>query len=335
MVLKRMWNSFYFLIILTMLIWAATASVSAHLFQQGLTPEEVTTMDILLAFVSLLAITLTIPESRRSLRQYRWKHVPKLVLLSLLGIFLYDYFLFRAYSSDPNNVPPYAIVNYMWPLTTILFGVVILREKPTVYTWIGGIVGFLGFLLIQFSQAFETPAVQSAWAEGDLVGTGAQVVWSTFGDAKASGCLLAFAGAVMWGIFGPLGKKWAAENQFDPLSSMLCYVGIGLALCLVFFGPGIRWGWIFSRWYFVLSLFWVGVLAHGVANILWLRTIAVGGAGRTGVVAYVTPVLALTYIAIFHHQTPPVYSAVGLGLILGAVALAESHRQSRKKPDGA
>ena len=330
MVLKRMWNSFYFLIILTMLIWAATASVSAHLFQQGLTPEEVTTMDILLAFVSLLAITLTIPESRRSLRQYRWKHVPKLVLLSLLGIFLYDYFLFRAYSSDPNNVPPYAIVNYMWPLTTILFGVVILREKPTVYTWIGGIVGFLGFLLIQFSQAFETPAVQSAWAEGDLVGTGAQVVWSTFGDAKASGCLLAFAGAVMWGIFGPLGKKWAHEHQWHPLSSMLLYCGIGLTLALAVFGPGIRWDYVFSRWDFVLAFVWVGAMAHGLANVLWLRTIAIGGAGRTGVVAYLTPVLALTYLGLLFGQWPPLYSAVGLGLILLAVALAESHRNRRK-----
>lgn len=332
---KRLWNSFYFLIILTMLIWAATASVATYLFKEKLTAEEVTTMDIVLAFVSLLAITLAVPESRRSLRRYRLSHLPKLVVLSLLGIFLYNYCLFRAYSSDPEHVTPYLVVNYMWPLTTIIFGVVILREKPTAYTWIGGIVGFLGFLLIQFGKSFGAAAVQTAWSEGDAAGLVTQIIETTFGDAKAAGCLLAFLGAVMWGIFGPLGKKWAQENQFDPLSSMLLYVGIGLILALAVFGPQVRWGLILSRWDFLISFVWIGVLAHGMANILWLRTIAVGGAGRTGVVAYLTPVLALAYIALFHHQTPPLYSAIGLGLILLAVALAESHRKSRKsaKPE--
>ena len=70
-------------------------------------------------------------------------------------------------------------------------------------------------------------------------------------------------------------------------------------------------------------------VAHGLANVLWLRTIAVGGAGRTGVVAYLTPVLALTYLGLFFNQWPPLYSAIGLGMILLAVALAESHRQRR------
>jgi drug/metabolite transporter (DMT)-like permease len=102
-------------------------------------------------------------------------------------------------------------------------------------------------------------------------------------------------------------------------------------LALAVFGPRVRWQMILCRWDFMLSFFWVGVLAHGVANILWLRTIAVGGAGRTGVVAYLTPVLALGYIAVFHRQVPTLYSGVGLGLILLAVALAESHRSKRSR----
>lgn len=325
----RLWNNFYVLIIVTMLIWGATASVAAFLFQQGLTPEEVATMDIIMAFAAMLGLSLAFPASRASYRRYHWRQIPKLVLLSLLGICLYNYLLFKAYGSDPENVPPYAIVNYMWPLTTILFGVLILREKPTVYTWIGGVVGFLGFLLIQFGKAFAAEGVQTAWSGGDLGGTAVEIVRATFGDAKAVGCLLAFIAAVMWGIFGPLGKKWAQEHQWDPLSSMTIYTGIGLVLALAVFGPGIRWDFAFGRWEFVAAFVWAGMMAHGLANVLWLRTIAVGGAGRTGVVAYLTPVLALTYLGLFFNQWPPLYSAIGLGMILLAVALAESHRQRR------
>ena len=172
----RLWNNFYFLIIVTMLIWGATASVAAFLFQQGLTPEEVATMDIIMAFAAMLGLSLAFPASRASYRRYHWRQIPKLVLLSLLGICLYNYLLFKAYGSDPENVPPYAIVNYMWPLTTILFGVLILREKPTVYTWISGVVGFLGFLLIQFGKAFAAEGVQAAWSGGDLGGTAVEIV---------------------------------------------------------------------------------------------------------------------------------------------------------------
>jgi drug/metabolite transporter (DMT)-like permease len=326
-VLHRFWNSFYALIGATMLIWGATAAVVTHLFKQDLTAEEVTLIDILFAFVSLAVITLAVPGRRASLRRYRPRHLPMLLLLSMLGILAYNYLLYKAYSSDVGDVTPYAIINYMWPLTTIIFGVIILRERPTVYTWIAGVVGFLGFALIQLAKALENPAARDAWSDGGLWPMAREIVATTFGDASAAGCLLALAGAIIWGIFGPLARRWAGRHQADPLSSMMLYCGIAGVVALALFGSQVRWAHIFSRWDLVLPLAWLGVMAHGMANVLWIRTIEIGGAGRTGVVAYLTPVLALVFLWWCHGQAPSVASALGLGLILAAVAIAESHRK--------
>ena len=325
--MRGVWNSFYVLIIAIMLMWAATASIVPYLFQRGVTAEEVTVLDVVIAFATLFVLTLVIPARRRTLRRYRWRHVPALVVCSLVGISVYTYLLYKSYSSNAWNVVPYAIINYMWPLTTILFGVLILKERPTVYTWVGGAVGFLGFLVIQVAKVFESQAVVDAW-RGGAAGEFLRTFLSTMvGDATAVGCLLALAGAVLWGLFGPLARRWSDRWAFDPLSSMMLFSGIGAVCVLAVFGPRVRWGFVFSRWDFVVCLVWLGAGSHGLVNILWLRVIAVGGAGRTGVVAYLTPVLALVYLAIFHRQVPSWYSGLGLALIIGGIALVETHRQ--------
>ena len=332
--MSRLWNNFYLLIGATMLIWSATAAVATYLFKQGLTAEEVTLVDILFAFVTLLAVTLASPARRRSLAAYRPKVWGQVLLLAVIGILAYNYLMYSALSSDAADVTPYAIINYMWPLTTILFGVIVLREKPTVYTWIGAAVGFLGFALIQFGKSLGAEAVQAAWAAGDAAGTVREMVAATFGDATARGCMVALAGAILWGLFGPLARRWADRYGFGPISSMMVYCAVSAALGLALWAPHVRWAHIFSRWDLVLPLAWVGTMAHGLANVLWLRTIEVGGAGRTGVVAYLTPVMALGYLALFHRQVPSAASAVGLGLILLAVFVAESHRSRRRRVDG-
>ena len=328
--MPRFRDNFYALIVTIMLLWAATASVVPYLYHQGLTAEEVTVLDICIAFVTLLGLTLAIPGRRRSLRRYRWRHVPALAICSLVGITAYNYLLYKSYSSNAQNVVPYVIINYMWPLTTILFGLVILKERATAYTWIGGGVGFLGFLLIQAGKVFESAAVGEAWRAGGAGEFVRTFLATSGGDATAVGCLLALAGAILWGLFGPLARRWSDKYGFDPVSSMMLFAGIGTACVLAMFGSRVRWGFVFGRWDVVLCLVWLGAGAHGLVNIMWLRAIKVGGAGRTGIVAYLTPVLALAYLALFHRQFPSWYSGLGLALILGAIVLVETHRRGRR-----
>ena len=327
--MKKLWSNFYFLVILMMLIWASTASIITYLFKQGLRTGEVVVFDILFAFLALAVITLAVPARRRSLKDYRWRHLPALLVCGLLGIFIYLYMFYESLHSNVENVTPQVIINYVWPLTVIIFGVLILKERPNVYTWIGGACGFLGFLLIQLALLFERPEVAEAW-RGEAFAPFLRTVGSTmFGDARAVGCLLALGAAISWGVFTGLARKWSDRYRFDPVTSMMIFIGIGLAAALAVYGKDVRFAYIVSHPGILLALVLLGGWSHGVANVLWLRAVAVGGAGRTGVVSYLLPVLSLTLLAIVHRQVPSIYSIFGLVLILGAIVLVETHRARR------
>lgn len=327
--MKKLWSNFYFLVGLMMLIWACTASIITYLFKQGLQTAEVVVFDIFFAFLALVIVTLAVSARRRSLRDYRWRHMPALVVCGLLGIFIYLYMFYESLHSDVQNVTPYVIINYVWPLTVIIFGVLILKERPNVYTWIGGVCGFLGFVLIQVALLFERGDVAGAWRDEALAPFLSTIGSAMFGDAKALGCLLALGAAIAWGVFTGLARKWSDRFRFDPVSSMMIFTGIGLAGALAVYGKDVRFGRIVSRPAVLAALLLLGGWSHGVANVLWLRAITVGGAGRTGVVSYLLPVLSLTLLAIVHRQAPSVYSIFGLALILGAIILVETHRTRR------
>ena len=327
--MKKLWSNFYFLVILMMLIWACTASIITYLFKQGLRTAEVVVFDILFAFLALLVVTLVVPARRRSLRNYRWRHLPALVICGLIGIFIYLYMFYESMHSNVENVTPYVIINYVWPLTVIIFGVLILKERPSVYTWIAGACGFLGFLLIQLALLFERPEVAGAWRDEAVAGFLRTAGSATFGDARALGCLLALGAAIAWGVFTGLARKWSDRYRFDPVTSMMIFIGVGLAGALAVYGKDVRFGYVLGRPAVLASLLLLGGWSHGAANVLWLRAVAVGGAGRTGVVSYLLPVLSLTLLAIFHRQVPSPYSIFGLVLILGAIVLVETHRTRR------
>jgi drug/metabolite transporter (DMT)-like permease len=328
--MNRLWNSFPLLIGITLTTWAATATMTTYLLQQGLRPGEVVVFDILFAAITLAAITLSRPKSRQALRQYRLRHVPAIVASGMLGVVLYNALLSEAYGSNTSDVIPYVVINYLWPLMTILFGVVVLRERTDVYTWVGGACGLLGFVLIQVAQGFQSPQVTEAWENGPPGLFLREFLGAMVGDATVAGCLLAFGAAVSWGLFSTLGRKWSSEHRFEPLSSMFLFVLAGLVGSALWYWNDLRPSVVFSRWPCVAIIVAIGCVNNGVNNVLWLRAIELGGAARTGVVSYLTPVLALTYMAVFHRQYPSWSSLVGLALILGAIAVVETHRKRRR-----
>jgi drug/metabolite transporter (DMT)-like permease len=328
--MNRLWNSFPLLIGIVLTTWAATATLTTYLLQQGLRPGEIVVFDIAFATITLGIITLSRRQSRRALRQYRLRHVPAIVICGLLGVVFYNALLSEAYGSNTDNVIPYVVINYMWPLMTILFGVVVLRERTDVYIWIGGACGLLGFALIQVAQGFQSPAVTSAWQSGPPGLFAREFLGALVGDATAAGCLLAFGAAVSWGLFSTLGRKWSTEHQFEPLSSMFLFVLVGLVGSSAWYWNDLRPEVVFSKWQCVAVIVAIGCVNNGVNNVLWLRVIQLGGAGRTGVVSYLTPVLALSYVAIFQRQYPSWSSLVGLALIIGAIAVVETHRKHRR-----
>ncbi len=316
--------------ILILVIWASTTSIVTELLARGLTVGEVVTFDGVLSVMFLLALALAAPTSRRAfLRDYRWRHTPWLFLCGLTGIFLYNFLLYKAMASDLQNVVPYVVLNYLWPLTTLVFGVVILRERLTARLGVAAACGFLGFLFIQVAGILSRDSRLVGQFQAGRYGDFLSGLAASFVQAKALGCVLAFAAAVLWGAFSAGARRISDELHFEPLSSLAWFTVAGAAVALAVFGPHCDGSKVLRHWDVAALLVVLAAGAHGLANLLWLRAIKLGGAGRTAVVAYLTPVLALLTLGLWQKQWPNLYSVIGLAIILGAVALAEVGR----KPD--
>jgi drug/metabolite transporter (DMT)-like permease len=327
-VVRRLWHNFRFLMILVMVIWASTTSIVTQLSKRGLTVGEIVVFDGVLSALFMAALTLTVPTARRALfRDYRLRHAPWLLLCGLTGIFLYNSLLYKAMQSDVENVVPYVVINYLWPLTTLVFGVLILREKLTLRLALAAGCGFLGFLFIQVAGILSRDPRLAADLHCGAYADFARGLAASFGQARALGCLMAFAAAVLWGLFSAGARRISDTFHFEALSSLTWFTVAGAAVALAVYGPHCAWRKVLEQWDVALLLVVLAAGAHGLANLLWLRAIKVGGAGRTAVVAYLTPVLALLTLGLWQKQWPNWYSTIGLAVILGAVALAEVGRK--------
>lgn len=321
--------------ILVLVIWGSMSAILTQLLKRGLTAGELVVFDAVFSALFMLALTLAVPSSRQSLlRNYRLGHMPWLLLCGL-GLFLYNSLLYEAMQSDVQNVVPYVVINYLWPLMTLIFGVLILREKLTARLGLAAACGFLGFAFIQIAGILSRDSQLVVQFQAGDYGAFVRGLAASFGQAKALGCLMAFAGAVVWGAFSAGARRISDTFHFEALSSLAWFTTALAALALAVFGTHCDWGKVLRQWDVVVLLAVLGAGAHGLANLLWLRAIKVGGAGRTAVVAYLTPVLALLTLGLWQKQWPNLYCGIGLAVILGAVALAEVGRKPPASLDAA
>lgn len=79
----------------------------------------------LLAFVFLFIINL-IKGNLKELKKYKIKDY---LQISILGTFLYNLFLYLGI--DTLEASQAFIINYLWPIMTVVFACIILKEKMT------------------------------------------------------------------------------------------------------------------------------------------------------------------------------------------------------------
>jgi len=182
--------------------------------------------------------------------------------------------------------------------TTPLFVVILMlftrEEKISAQKWIGTLLGFFGMLVIIGLDVF-----------------------TKVGNNDALGQLIMVGSA--------LGNAIAMLITHRMLSRM---DGRVQALALVFFADLIMWPITFAvervtvpthieGW---AGLLWLGLLASGVANILWFDLLKDWGATRAGMIAYSIPIIGLVAGALLGEVITP-NLALGAVLVLIGIAL--------------
>jgi drug/metabolite transporter (DMT)-like permease len=158
--------------------------------------------------------------------------------------------------------------------------------------------------------------------------------------SRLAGLVLGFAGVIALVGFELTGGERAVAGGLAVVGAGACYAigGLyagrrfpGLPPSLVAFGA-LVWSTLFVLpigvaqgsaigWEALLSVLYLGVLATGVAYLLYFGLIAGAGAAKAVLVTYLVPSLALMYGAVFLGEEVTAVALLGLALVLAGVAL--------------
>ncbi len=281
-------NKAYLLAGVSCFCWASMAPVSKLLFD-GLSNMAVLGYGSAIGALVLLAAACVMGKIH-ILRHYSLLEIGKLLALGTLGYFMYSMFYYYGLLVLPAQTA--CILNYLWPLFTVLFSIPVLGEQLTLRKGAALLLSFVGVCIIV------------------LVGDSSiGLDWSSVPGYIS--CLLA---AMCYGLFNVLNKR----VHGDELISMMLYIGVGafLAMCL-----HVREGVVVpnaSQW---LGLLWLGVFADAVAYACWAMALNSGNTAVVSNIAFVTPVLSVFLCAIILGEKIYSTSIIGLACILAGIAV--------------
>lgn len=262
--------------------WSTVATVS-KLLLGTLNSYQVLMCSVLFAGTALLVVNI-ITGKLALLKKYRLKDYIAIFLIYSPGTFLYYIFL---YSGTAKMAASQAfIINYLWPIMSVVFACIILKEKLTVRKGIAFVMSFLGVMTVAGGELFHFNA-QS------LIGT-----------------VLCVLAAVSYGAFTALNRRW----EYDyPLSMMLSFFStfiITLIINLVMGEP-------FQISPFqIVGFAWNGIFTIAVATVTWQKALKMGGTAKVSNLAYITPFLSLVWTFLVLKEPIKPLSVAGLVIIV-------------------
>jgi len=252
----------------------------------------------LLLACGCLGLVMLFTGRLRAFRRYTRRQLAGLAAAGVFGYYLYYVLLFSAARrAEPLAASAEAsILNYLFPMCTLLASAVIIREKLTRRALVSAIISFAGAYLVVCKGDLAN-AIPEHWRID----------------------LLAVFAAVSWGVFSALARKWPHE----PLSGMFIFLATGLVISGIVlpFTAGRHYpvGWE------IYGAFHVGFICNTVAALLWLAALRHAGASLVGNIALVTAFVNLLFIRLLIPGQEIHWTAVaGLAVILLGVLLART-----------
>lgn len=273
----------YLFAAVSILLWSTTSTVT-KLLLGNLDSFQILLISSLFAFVFLFLINLK-RGKLKELKMYSKKDYLCIMGLGILGTFLYNLFLYLGI--DKMNASQAFIINYLWPIMTVIFACILLKEKFTLKKAIAVLVSFIGVIIVT--------------ADGNIL---------KFNVVSVIGAIYCILAAIAYGLFSVLNKQ---RNYDTYLSMMLFYFVSFILSCLYilifgdFFVPN-------SIEFF--GLLWLGVFKSAIAFSCWAKALKIGDTVKVSNLAYITPFLSLVWAFIILGEDISFYSILGLFVII-------------------
>lgn len=276
----------YLLAGLSILFWSTIATVS-KLLLNTLSTFQVLCISSLFAFLFLFAVNL-VKGNLKKIKTFGWKDLLFMPLIGLPGVFLYNLCL---YAGTARMLASQAfIVNYLWPIMSVIFACILLKEKMTVRKGIAIALSFLGVIIV----------------------TGGGLL-SEFQMDTVIGAAFCASGAVCYGIFTALNQKY----RYDKLFSMMLTYGATFLLTLLL--CAFRGELFLPSPVVLLGLGWNGIFVMAVATTSWALALESGKTAKISNLAYITPFLSLIWTRIFLKEEISPFSFLGLAVIITGI----------------
>lgn len=286
----------YIYAIISVLLWSTTATVT-KLLLGNLDSMQILLLGSLFAFMFLFIINC-IKGNLKEVKNYKLKDFFKIIIIGTLGTFLYNLFLYLGINTLQASQA--FIINYLWPIMTVIFACIILKEKITVRKIIAIIISFIGVIIVS--------------SNGNLLNIEKSSIIGTIY------CTLA---AISYGLFSVLNKK----QNYNKYTSMMLYYLTSFCISLIYC--------LCARKTFVpetnqlLGLLWIGVFTSAIAFTSWALALEKGDTARISNIAYITPFISLVWTSIILKEELKVYSILGLIIIILGIFIQMKDNKKR------
>ncbi len=272
----------------------STVATTCKLLLNELDSIQLLWMNSLIAGVFLVIVNLCIGTFKAH-RDYNIKDYLLMACAGIPGTFFY-YILYYT-GTDLMPASQAFIINYLWPIMSVLFACIILKEKLTFKKIAAILVSFLGVIVV----------IGGALAEFDL--------------KTLLGAVCCILGAVSYGIFTSLNQKLKKDKMMSLMVSYFATFAITTVIN--------AWnGTLFlPRVDQMAGFLWNGIFPVAIANSLWVIALEKGKTAKISNLAYITPFLSSVWTSIFLHESITINSIVGLVIIFLGIFIQLNHKE--------
>lgn len=277
---------------LAMLVWGVNVAVVKALTSL-LDPQAVAMLRMLVACAVLSGIVLWI---RPGWGTWSWRRAVGLVVCAMLMVYLNQILFVQGLlrSTATNG----ALIMALSPLVSALLAALAFRERLTAARLAGVALGFTGVAAVVLSHP---GAGLSRAGVGDLMLVASVISFATGGALVQRLARGMHTMTISWVIY-------AIGTLMLSLQAAVAMPHWDMSALLVDWRP----------WAFIL---FSGVLATGMANLVWNHAIARIGVARTAIFLYWVPVFGVAFAALFMGEQLTSWHLFGFAAVMGGTYL--------------
>jgi drug/metabolite transporter (DMT)-like permease len=270
-------------VLVCVMLWGLIPVV-ARLGQASLDNHQFLFWSSLISFI-VLFFNAALAGEVREVRSYLLADWAMIILLGLLGTYIYYLFLYLGYARAKGL--EVLVIQYTWPIIIVILSAFILKESITFRKTISIALGFLGVIVVLSKGEFSRIDV-----------------------SNPSVILLVGAGAFCFALFSVLSKK--VKKSPTIVVSLYFLVALVASFLSMLYFSALKFPQ-FSDW-FPITL--NGLLVNGYSYIFWKKALRSAEASFIAPFVYIAPVISAIYLVFLFNEPFLMVYAIGLVLII-------------------